>query len=112
MGIHELEYRRLLSELKFKNEELEIIEESMRDIHVEFEQYYAEFLKENELSKQELEKTNTKQFQNFKETVLQPQMPETDETGLVVLDGELIERPVIRSMLRVLAIAEHLKTLS
>ncbi len=37
---------------------------------------------------------------------------EKDETGLVVLDGELIERPVIRSMLRVLAIAEHLKTLS
>ena len=37
---------------------------------------------------------------------------EKDETGLVVLDGELIERPVIRSMLRVLAIAEHLETLS
>ena len=37
---------------------------------------------------------------------------EKNETGLVVLDGELIERPVIRSMLRVLAIAEHLKTLS
>ena len=37
---------------------------------------------------------------------------EKDETGLVVLDGELIERPVIRSMLRVLAIAKHLKTLS
>ena len=34
---------------------------------------------------------------------------EKDETGLVVVDGELIERPVIRSMLRVLAIAEHLK---
>ena len=33
---------------------------------------------------------------------------EKDETGLVVVDGELIERPVIRSMLRVLAIAEHL----
>lgn len=37
---------------------------------------------------------------------------EKDETGLVVLDGELIERPVIRSMRRVLAIAEHLETLS
>ena len=56
MGIHELEYKRLLSELKFKNEELEIIEESMREIHLEFEQYYADFLKENELSKKELEK--------------------------------------------------------
>ena len=37
---------------------------------------------------------------------------EKDDTGLVVLDGELIERPVIRSMLRVLAIAEHLETRS
>lgn len=33
---------------------------------------------------------------------------EQDTTGLVVVDGELIERPVIRSMLRVLAIADHL----
>lgn len=34
---------------------------------------------------------------------------EKDETGLVVVDGELIERPVIRSMSRVVAIADHLK---
>ena len=34
---------------------------------------------------------------------------EKDETGLVVVDGELIERPVIRSMTRVLAIADHLE---
>ena len=86
MGIHELEYRRLLSELKFKNEELEIIEESMREIHVEFEHYYSEFLKEKQISKKDLEKTNTKQFQSFKEKVLKPAMPETDETGLVVVE--------------------------
>lgn len=86
MGIHELEYKRLLSELKFKNEELEIIEESMREIHIEFEQYYSEFLNENDISKQELEKSNTKQFQSFKEKVLKPHMPETDETGLVVVE--------------------------
>ena len=84
MGFHELQYKKLLSELKFKNEELEIIEESMREIHLEFEQYYADFLKEKDISKQELEKSDTKQFQNFKEKVLKPQMPETDETGLVV----------------------------
>jgi (S)-citramalyl-CoA lyase len=33
---------------------------------------------------------------------------EKDTTGLLVVDGELIERPVIRSMQRVLAIADHL----
>jgi (S)-citramalyl-CoA lyase len=33
---------------------------------------------------------------------------EKDTTGLLVVDGELIERPVIRSMQRVLAIAERL----
>ena len=43
MGIHELEYKRI-SELKFKNEELEIIEESMTD-YIEFEEYYMTFLK-------------------------------------------------------------------
>ena len=86
MGIHELEYKRLLNELKFKNEELEIIEESMLDIHLEFEDYYINFLQDNDLSKEELEKSNTQQFQNFKETVLQSAMPETDETGLVVIE--------------------------
>ena len=35
---------------------------------------------------------------------------EKDKTGLVVVDGELIERPVVRSMLRVLAVADHLQT--
>jgi citrate lyase beta subunit len=34
---------------------------------------------------------------------------EQDSTGLVVVDGELIELPVVRSMYRVLAIAERLK---
>jgi hypothetical protein len=33
---------------------------------------------------------------------------EQDTTGLVVVDGELIELPVVRSMYRVLAIAERL----
>ena len=32
---------------------------------------------------------------------------EQDNTGLVVVDGELIELPVVRSMYRVLAIAER-----
>ena len=34
---------------------------------------------------------------------------ENDKTGLVVVDGELIELPVVRSMYRVLAIAEQTK---
>jgi len=34
---------------------------------------------------------------------------EQDKTGLVVVDGELIELPVVRSMYRVLAIAERVK---
>ncbi len=35
---------------------------------------------------------------------------ERDKTGLVVVDGELIELPVVRSMYRVLAIAERIGT--
>ncbi|MFN0040292.1 MAG: hypothetical protein ACKVP2_12340, partial [Burkholderiales bacterium] len=33
---------------------------------------------------------------------------ENDKTGLVVVDGELIELPVVRSMYRILAIAERI----
>jgi len=86
MGIHELEYKRLLSELKFKNEELEIIEESMRDIHMEFETYYSSFLQENNLTKQELEKSKTQEFGDFMTRASKPMMPETDETGLVIVE--------------------------
>jgi len=84
MGIHQLEYRRLLSELKFKNEELEIIEESMREIHLEFEDYYSNFLKENGLTRKDLEKTSTDSFENLKQS-MEPKPQETDETGLVVV---------------------------
>jgi hypothetical protein len=86
MGIHELEYKRLLSQIKFKNEELEIIEESMRDIHVEFESYYSSFLQENNLTKQELEKSKTQEFGDFMTRFTKPAMPETDETGLVIVE--------------------------
>lgn len=85
MGIHELQYKKLLSELKFKNEELEILEESMHEIHMEFEQYYTDFLKRNELSKEELEQSKTPQFEQFKKEMAAP-MPETDETGIVVVE--------------------------
>lgn len=85
MGFHELQYKKLLSELKFKNEELEILEECMHEIHMEFENYYTDFLKRNDLSKAELEKSKTKQFQQFKKQMAAP-MPETDETGLVVVE--------------------------
>mgnify|MGYP003678734534 CR=1 FL=1 len=85
MGFHELQYRKLLSELKFKNEELEIIGESMHEIHMEFETYYNDFLSRNDLSKQELEKAKTPEFAEFKKEMEAP-MPETDETGIVVLD--------------------------
>jgi hypothetical protein len=85
MGFHELQYKKLLSELKFKNEELEILEESMHEIHMEFEEYYNDFLKRTGLSKQELEESKTKQFQDFKKQMQQP-TTETDETGLVVVE--------------------------
>ena len=51
MSVHELEYKRLLSELTFRNEELGFIEDSMHEIHVAFELYYSEFLEENDLTK-------------------------------------------------------------
>ena len=86
MGIHELQYKKLLSELKFKNEELEIMDESMYDIHVEFELYYAEFLKENNLTKRELEESKTKKFDKFVSDQEAAIIPETDETGLTVVE--------------------------
>ena len=34
---------------------------------------------------------------------------ESSDTGLVVVDGELIELPVVRSMYRILAIAQMIE---
>ena len=86
MGLHELQYKKLLSELKFKNEELEIMDESMYDIHVEFEKYYSDFLEENNLTKQELEESKTKSFEKFKNDNEAALKQETDETGLVAVE--------------------------
>lgn len=90
MSVHELEYKRLLSELTFRNEELGYIEDSMQDIHVAFELYYSEFLEENNLTKQELEESKTKKFQDFKKE-METKMPETDETGIVVMEKKTDE---------------------
>ena len=90
MSVHELEYKRLLSELTFRNEELGYIEDSMQDIHVAFELYYSEFLEENNLTKQELEESKTKKFQDFKKE-METKMPETDETGIVVVEQKTDE---------------------
>ena len=85
MSIHTLEYKRLLSELKFKNEELEIIEDSMIDIMVEFDSYYNSFLNENNLSKDDLEQSRTPEFKDLKEK-MNISAAETDETGIVPLE--------------------------
>jgi hypothetical protein len=86
MSIHELKYKKLLNELKFKNEELEIIEESMYDAHVGFEEYYSAFLEERGLTRQELEESKTKKFEKLSEEMSKPPTQETDETGLTILD--------------------------
>ena len=80
MSVHELEYKRLLSELTFRNEELGYIEDSINEVHVGFELYYSEFLEENNLTKQELEESKTKKFQDFK-----------NETGIIVLEEKTDE---------------------
>ncbi len=90
MGFHELQYKKLLSELKFKNEELEMIGESMQEIHIEFEEYYNDFLKRNNLTKAELEQAKTPQFEKFKKEMAAP-IPETDETGIVVVEQDTEE---------------------
>lgn len=89
MGIHELQYKRLLSELKFRYEELELMEESMHDLSAEFEVYYAQFLEDNNISKPELEESDTPAFKKFKEE--SEAIPETDETGISILEEKTDE---------------------
>jgi hypothetical protein len=89
MGIHELQYKRLLSELKFRYEELELMEESMHDLSAEFEVYYAQFLDDNNISKPELEESDSPQFKKFQEE--SNVMPETDETGISILEEKTDE---------------------
>ena len=66
MGIHELQYKKLLSELTFCNEELGYIEDSIKEVHVEFEQYYAEFLEENNLTKKSSRNQKQRSSKNSK----------------------------------------------
>jgi hypothetical protein len=89
MSIHELKYKKLLNELKFYNEELELIEAGIHDIHLGFESYYKDFLEEKGTSKQELEDSSpkTKMYDALQERMEAATGPaEADETGLVVLE--------------------------
>ena len=90
MGIHELQYKRLLSELRFKYEELELIKESIPELCAEFEDYYTQFLKENDIVKEELEEEDTPQFEKFKKQ-MEPPPIECDETGISILEEKTDE---------------------
>ena len=90
MGIHELQYKRLLSELRFKYEELDLIKESLAELGAEFEDYYNQFLKENDIVKEELEGEDTPQFEKFKKQ-MEPPPIECDETGISILEEKTDE---------------------
>jgi hypothetical protein len=85
MIVHKLEYKRLMNQLNYAYSEIELISETLPELYGEFEDYYNNFLDENELSKKELEKTDSPEFVKFKEE-MKPKLPETDETGISILE--------------------------
>jgi len=79
-----------MNELNYKYSEIKLITETLPELYGEFEDYYKNFLEEKGLSKEELEKSDSPEFAKFKEE-MKPQAPETDETGITIVEEKTDE---------------------
>ena len=99
-------YKKLVKELLFAYSELEYVEEVLKDAHVDFEKYYQDFCKNNNVPIEQLNKDNAAKLKKIypeKQTM-------TDEEGIVVSEEQKPtkeEHKVFQRMYRIVAKKLH-----
>jgi len=106
MSIAVKRYKKLVKELLFAYSELEYIEEALNEAHLEFEAYYQEYCKKNDVPISELNKKNTKKLEKVypKKEII------TDEQGIVQYENSKPEKEnykVFQRMYRIIAKKLH-----
>lgn len=72
-------YKKLVKELLFAYSELEYLNEAMKESHVEFEKYYQQFCKDNNVPIDQLNKENSEKLEKVYPKKEQP----TDKEGII-----------------------------
>jgi len=99
-------YKKLVKELLFTYSELEYLNEALKDSHVEFEKYYQQFCKDNNVPLDELNKKNAERLEKVYPKKEQP----TDQEGIIQFEEAKKENPahkVFQRMYRILAKKLH-----
>jgi hypothetical protein len=98
-------YKRLVKELLFAHSELEYVEEVLKDAHAEFELYYQQYCKDNNVPLAELNEKNKTKLKK-----IYPQQPVTDEAGIVQYgdpETQKKEHKAFQRMYRIIAKKLH-----
>ena len=99
-------YKRLVKELLFAHSELEYVDEVLKDAHVEFEIFYQEYCKKNDVP---LEKMNKKNAERL-EKVYSKKEHKTDESGIIQYEETKCDKEnhkVFQRMYRIVAKKLH-----
>jgi hypothetical protein len=99
-------YKKLVKELLFAYSELEFIDEVLSDAHGEFEMYYQDFCRKNDVPLEELNKKNSARL----EKVFPKKEIETDEDGIIKIEHdeeEKRESKIFQRMYRIMAKKLH-----
>ena len=99
-------YKKLVKELLFAYSELEYLNEAMKESHVEFEKYYQQFCKDNNVPVDELNQKNADKI----EKVYAKEEQKTDEEGIIQFEKPKEKNPahkVFQKMYRILAKKLH-----
>ena len=106
MSLVEKKYKKLVKELLFAHSELEYVEEVLTEAHLEFEMYYQQFCKENDVPIDELNSNNQKKLNK-----VYPKKQQTDGSGIVQFEKpEKTNNPVnkiFQKMYRIVAKRLH-----
>ena len=99
-------YKKLVKELLFAYSELEYVDEALKEAHIEFEKYYQDYCKRNNVPLEELNKNNSEKI----EKVYPKKQNKTDEEGIVQYEDVTIDKEnhkIFQRMYRMIAKKLH-----
>ncbi len=99
-------YKKLVKELLFAYSELEYVDEALKDAHVEFELYYQNYCKRNNIPIEKMNKENAGRL----EKVYPKKQSKTDEEGIVQYEETTADKKnsrVFQRMYRIVAKKLH-----
>jgi hypothetical protein len=106
MSIVVKRYKKLVKELLFAYSELEYVDEVLKDAHTDFEVFYQDYCKRNDVPLEKMNKKNAAKL----EKIYPKMQPKTDEEGIIQYEQDNTEKEnhkVFQRMYRIIAKKLH-----